>query len=99
MNIQISNDQRAIRVVDLPANGELTIEQATELGRDLWDAVRQCGYELKMTVDVPRHVPTDIQVETAAVRVAHIRRAAQDRPWNDARTNRELVMRVLEACL
>jgi hypothetical protein len=99
MNIQTSADQRTIRVTDFPTNGELTIEQATELGRDLWDAVRQCGYEIKMTVDVPRHIPTDTQVETATVRVAHIRRANQDRPWNDLRTNKELVMRVLEACL
>lgn len=99
MKVQIHDTKQALRVVDLPEL--LTIEQATTLVGDLVQAVGQCGYEVKMTVDVPRHVPTDTQVAAAVARVAHIRKSfeSQNDAWNNERLNREIVIRVLEMCL
>ena len=99
INIQIRADKQAIRV-SLPASGELNMEQAIGLARDLIDAVTQCGHEVKMNVEVPRHQPTDLQLATAVQRVAHLRKTLdQTAPWNDAKVNTELVSRVLQACL
>jgi hypothetical protein len=97
MKVQIHDTKQALRVLDLPEL--LTIEQATALIGDLVDAVTQCGFEVKLTVDVPRHVPTDAQVSAAVRRVAHIRKTLEPAAWNDERLNRELVVRVLEQCL
>lgn len=99
MNIQIRNDRQAIRV-DLPASGELNMEDAVTLARDLIDAVTQCGHQVKMDVEVPRHQPSDLQIATAIQRVAHLRKTLdQQAAWNDVKVNSELVMRVLGACL
>lgn len=97
MTVQIHDTKQLLRV-DPPAV-ELKIEDAVQLARDLIDAVTQCGFEVKMDVEVPRHVPTEAQITHAVARVSHIRKSYTDRPWNDERVNRELVMRVLEACL
>lgn len=97
MTVQIRGDQQALRVD--PPVVELDMAQAVQLARDLIDAVTQCGYEVKMNVEVPRHVPTDVQIEHAIVRVGHLRRAAAERRWNDTKTNTEIVRRVLELCL
>ena len=100
MNIQISNDRKVLRVVAFPESGELTMQEAISLVRDLIDATTQCGYEVKMTVDVPRHKPTVDQIRTAVHRVGHLRKSLENNvPWNDTKVNTELVMRVLEACL
>lgn len=98
MNIQISNDRQILRVVGFPSSGELTLPDAIQLARDLIDATTQCGYEVKMTVDAPKYQPTDDQIRTAIHRVGHLRRNL-NAPWNDVRTNTELVARVLGACL
>ena len=98
MNIQISNDRKALRLTDVPEDRELAMSEAVQLARDLIDAVTQCGFEVKMTVDVPRHQPSVDQIRTAVHRVGHLRKSLTA-PWNDMKTNTELVMRVLEACL
>jgi hypothetical protein len=98
MTVQIRNDKQALRV-ELPASGEVDMPKAIELARDLIDAVTQCGFEVKMNVEVPRHKPSDIQIATAIQRVGHLRKNMVDKPWNDVGTNTELVRRVLEACL
>ena len=78
----------------------LTPQAAIDLARDLIDAVTQRGFEVKMTVDVPRHQPTPAQIAHAVVRVGHLRKTLDgSAPWNSDKVNRELVMRVLEACL
>lgn len=97
MTVQIRGDQQALRVD--PPVAELDMPQAVQLARDLIDAVTQCGHQVKMDVEVPRHVPTDAQIAQAIVRVGHLRRTALERAWNDQKTNTEIVMRVLEACL
>lgn len=96
--VQIRNDKAALKVT-LPPTGELDMPAAIQLARDLIDAVTQCGFEVKMNVEVPRHQPTDQQLTTAVVRVGHIRRAAPQAAWNDPKVNAEIVMRVVEACL
>jgi hypothetical protein len=98
MTVQIRGDKRALRV-ELPASGELDMPAAIQLARDLIDAVTQCGFEVKMNVEVPRHAPTDQQLATAVVRVGHIRRNAMQARWDDGKVNSEIVMRVVEACL
>lgn len=99
IHIQIRADKQVIRV-NLPASGELNMEQAIGLARDLIDAVTQCGHEVKMNVEVPRHQPTDVQLMTAIQRVAHLRKSLdQQAAWNDDKVNTELVTRVLQACL
>lgn len=99
MNIQIRSDKQAVRVT-LPAAGELTIPEAAQLARDLIDAATQCGYEVKMTVEVPRHQPTPQQIAVAIRRVGFIRRELdQSAPWDDVKVNQDIVMRVLAACL
>lgn len=97
MNVQIHDNVLALRVVDMPEI--LDMQSAVQLARDLIDAVTQCGHEVKLNVEVPRHQPTDMQLATAITRVAHIRRASQDKPWNDTPVNADIVNRVLEACL
>lgn len=97
MTVQIRDDKQALRVT-LPAP-EITMAEAIELARDLIDAVTQCGFEVKMNVEVPRHQPTDHQLALAVTRVGHIRRNAQHARWDDGKTNSEIVMRVVEACL
>lgn len=97
MIIQIRDDKQALRVT-LPAP-EITMPEAIELARDLIDAVTQCGFEVKMNVEVPRHQPTDQQLALAVTRVGHIRRNAQQAQWHDGKVNSEIVMRVVEACL
>ena len=97
MTVQIRSDKLAIRV-DPPIT-ELDFKSAVDLARDLIDAVTQCGYEVKMDVEVPRRQPTDAQLAQALHRVGHIRRTGLERAWNDQRTNMEIVARVLEACL
>lgn len=106
--IKIRDDKAALLVQGLRAPGgsivltpcELSISESVQLARDLMDAVTQCGFELKMTVDVPRHQPTDMQIATAITRVGHLRRDLDGQaPWNDVKTNTEIVMRVLGACL
>lgn len=98
MIVQISNDRKVLRVVGFPETGEVTMQEAIQLARDLIDAVTQCGFEVKMTVDVPRPQPSVDQIRTAVHRVGHLRKSLTA-PWNDTKTNTELVMRVLEACL
>lgn len=98
MTVQIRDDKKALRVT-LPPTGEVDMPAAIQLARDLIDAVTQCGYEVKMNVEVPRHQPTDQQLATAVVRVGHIRRNAIHAAWNDGKVNSEIVMRVVEACL
>ena len=100
MMVQIHETKQAIRIQSEAADGDyLDMQSAIKLARDLIDAVTQCGYEVKMNVEVPRHQPTQMQLVAAVARVSHIRRANQDRPWNDQHTNTDIVMRVLEACL
>ena len=99
MIVQVHDTKQALRIT-LPSDGVLTMQDSIQLARDLIDAVTQCGYEVKMTVDVPRHQPTNLQIATAIARVGHIRKALdQSAPWNDVKVNTEIVMRVLEACL
>ena len=98
MTVQIRDDKAALRVT-LPPSGELNMPAAIQLARDLIDAVTQCGFEVKMNVEVPRTQVTDTQLTTAAVRVGHIRRNAAQAAWNDSKVNAEIVMRVVEACL
>lgn len=98
IRVQIRDDRQAVRI-DLPDDGALTMAEAVQLARDLIDAVTQCGHEVKMTVDVPRHRPSDAQIAVAVARIGHLRRSMDAKPWNDARTNQEFVQRVLEACL
>lgn len=99
MKVQIRGDKAAIRV-ELPPDGELSMEEAVQLARDLIDAVTQCGHQVKLDVEVPRHQPTDVQLQTAIQRVAHLRKSLDgNAPWNDVKVNSELVMRVLGACL
>lgn len=98
MTVQIRDDKAALRVT-LPPTGELDMPTAVQLARDLIDAVTQCGFEVKMNVEVPRTKITDTQLTTAAVRVGHIRRNAAQAAWNDSKVNAEIVMRVVEACL
>jgi hypothetical protein len=43
---------------------------------------------------VPEQKLTD-----AAARVIHLRKAHQDKPWNDQYAAQDIVMRVLETCL
>lgn len=95
MNVQIRNDKQRIRA----GNDELDMEQAVQLARDLIDAVTQCGHEVKMNVEVPKHQPSDAQLRTAITRVAHLRRTYADREWTDDTVNRTLVEHVLKACL
>ena len=96
-----SEDKKSICVQDMQVqpDGTITIEEAAALANGLVDAIQQCDRELKITVQVPKHQPTQAQLIAAVARVSHIRRSMQDRPWNDVKTNTELVMRVLEACL
>jgi hypothetical protein len=98
VTVQIRSDKQALRF-ELPASGELNIEDSVALARDLIDAVTQCGHEVKMDVSVPRHQPTDQEVATAIHRVAHLRKTFDSTPWNDTKANTELVMRVINACL
>ena len=98
MTGQIRDDTKAIRV-SVPPTGELDMPAAVELARDLIDAVTQCGFEVKMNVEVPRHQPTDMQLALAVTRVGHIRRNAAQARWDDGKVNSEIVMRVVEACL
>jgi len=98
VTVQIRDDKKALRV-SIPPTGELDMPAAIELARDLIDAVTQCGFEVKMNVEVPRHQPTDMQLALAVTRVGHIRRNAQHAKWDDGKTNSEIVMRVVEACL
>lgn len=98
MTVQIRDDKAALRVT-LPPTGELDMPAAIQLARDLIDAVTQCGFEVKMNVEVPRHTPTDQQLALAVTRVGHIRRNAMQAAWNDGKVNSEIVMRVVEACL
>jgi hypothetical protein len=97
VTVQIRGDNQALRL-DPPVT-ELTMAEAIDLARDLIDAVTQCGFEVKMDVEVKRHTPTDQQLQTALRRVWHVRKAAQEQAWPDERLNQELVSRVLEACL
>ncbi|MEK9725792.1 MAG: hypothetical protein VW405_20230 [Rhodospirillaceae bacterium] len=97
MSLQIRSDNQALRLE--PPVADLTIPEAVTLARDLIDAVTQCGHEVKMNVEIPRHVPTEMQINAAVTRVGHLRRTAAERAWHDDRTNREIVARVLEACL
>lgn len=76
---------------------ELNVPDAIQLARDLIDAANQMGFTVGITVE--RKPPTEQQLETAVQRVAHIRRHYASAAWNHERTNREIVMRVLEACL
>ena len=99
MKVQIRGDKQAVRV-ELPPDGELSVQEAIDLARDLIDAVTQCGHQVKMNVEVPRHQPTDLQLQTAIQRVAHLRKSLdQQAAWNDLKVNTELVTRVLAACL
>jgi hypothetical protein len=98
MIIQLRSDKKAIRV-DVEGQTDFSLEDATQLARDLIDAVTQCGAEVKIDVEVPRYKPSDHQVTVAIHRVGQLRKALSDRPWNDVRANTELVHRVLEACL
>ena len=97
MTVQIRSDKLAIRLN--PPVAELDFKEAVDLARDLIDAVTQCGYEVKLNVEVPRRAPTDAQLAQALHRVGHIRRTALERAWNDQQTNMEIVARVVEACL
>jgi hypothetical protein len=96
--VQLRSDKLAVRI-DVPPTGELDPPAAIQLARDLIDAVTQCGFEVKMNVEVPRHQPTDQQLALAVTRVGHIRRNAQQARWDDGKVNSEIVMRVIEACL
>lgn len=98
MTVQIREDKQAFRVT-LPPTGEIDAPAAIELARDLIDAVTQCGFEVKMSVEVPRAQPTDAQLALAVTRVGHIRRNAQHARWDEGKVNSEIVMRVVEACL
>ena len=98
MTVQTRDDKKAIRV-SIPPTGELDMPAAIELARDLIDAVTQCGFEVKMHVEVPRPQPTEMQLALAVTRVGHIRRNAAQARWDDGKVNSEIVMRVVEACL
>ena len=99
MNIQLRGDKAAMRVNGLPDGNELTISEATDLINHLAAGVRECGHELKIEVEVPRHKIKPAQLEAAVIRVGHLRRQFENRPWNDGKVNAEIVQRVLEACL
>jgi hypothetical protein len=101
LRVQIHDTKQQLRLelADGTAT-EINMADAVQLARDLIDAVTQCGHEVKITVDVPRHQPTDMQIATAITRIGHLRKTLDGRaPWNDVKANQEFVMRVLEVCL
>lgn len=106
MKVQVNAEKSAV-AIDLEAavpmaphyRVPVTPQVAIDLARDLIDAVTQCGFEVKMTVEVPRTPPTQDQINRAVIRVGHLRRDIEHKaPWHDTKANTELVMRVLEAC-
>ena len=101
MKVFPREDKEAICVIEMELNpdGSLSLKEANALYNGLCNAIRECGFEIKLTVEVPRHIPTEEQLNTAVHRVAHLRKSFDSTPWNDLRANRELVRRVLEACL
>lgn len=95
MNVDLSDDRQHVTVtgmVTLP-DGSITLFEAADLLQGLIAALNEAGVA-RTVWKVPEQKLTD-----AANRVIHMRKAHQDKAWNDRYVAQDIVMRVLEACL
>ena len=96
MKVQIRDDNKVV-LDDLPERREFVFDppEAVRFAQSVIEAACRCGYVVRVEAQVRE--PTDLQIAAAINRVGHMRRAAEDKPWNDVKVNSDIVMRVLEA--
>lgn len=95
MNVALTEDRQHVIVADLTPlpDGSITLFDAADLLQGLITALNEAGVA-RTAWKVPEQKLAD-----AANRVVHLRRAHQDKAWNDKYVAQDIVMRVLEACL
>lgn len=95
MNVVLTEDRQRVMVTELEPlpDGSITLFEAADLLQGLIAALNDAGVA-RTAWKVPEQKLSD-----AASRVTHLRKAHQDKPWNDKYAAQDIVMRVLEACL